>query len=157
MPASEFVLLLGGDLGDPVEQLALAEIAIAARVGSVQARSRDHWTAAWGFTSGTLFLNRALLVRTQLEPHSVMDACLAIERSMGRVRSESQGMASRPIDIDILAIGDRVIMDDTLTVPHPRLHLRRFALAPLCDILPRWRHPILDREALDLLNALPPQ
>lgn len=157
MPVSEVVLLLGGDLGEPLEQLALAETAIGARIGTVQARSRDHWTAAWGFASEALFLNRALLVRTELEPHVVMEACLAIERSMGRVRSESLGMASRPIDIDILAIGDRVIMDEALTVPHPRLHLRRFALAPLCDILPLWRHPILDRTALDLLNALPPQ
>jgi 2-amino-4-hydroxy-6-hydroxymethyldihydropteridine diphosphokinase len=157
MPVSEVVLLLGGDLGDPVEQLALAETALAARVGAVQARSRDHWTAAWGFTSEALFLNRALLVRTTLEAHAVLDACLAIERSMGRVRTESQGMASRPIDIDILAIGHRVIMDQALVVPHPRLHLRRFALAPLCDLLPLWHHPILDRTALDLLNALPPQ
>ncbi len=157
MPVSEVVLLLGGDLGDPLEQLTLAEAAISGRVGAIQARSRDHWTAAWGFTSDALFLNRALLMRTALEPHAVMEACLAIERSMGRVRSESQGMASRPIDIDILAMGDRVILDDVLAVPHPRLHLRRFALAPLCDILPLWRHPILDRAALDLLNALPPQ
>lgn len=157
MAVSEVVLLLGGDLGDPLEQLALAEAAVSARIGRVQARSRDHWTAAWGFTSDALFLNRALLVRTELEPHDVMEACLAIERSMGRVRRESQGMASRPIDIDILAIADRVIMDEALTVPHPRLHLRRFALAPLCDILPLWRHPILDRTALELLNALPPE
>lgn len=157
MPVSGIVLLLGGDQGDPVEQLALAEAAIGARVGAVVALSRDHWTAAWGFTSDALFLNRALLVRTELEPIQVMEACLAIERSMGRVRSESQGMASRPIDIDILTVGDQVLLSEALTVPHPRLHLRRFALAPLCDIFPLWRHPILDRTALELLNALPPQ
>lgn len=154
---SEVVLLLGGDLGHPREQLAFAEEAISLRIGPVVARGRDHWTAAWGFVSDALFLNRALLIRTGASPHRVMEECLAIERVMGRVRNEGQGLTSRPIDIDILTVGDRVIMDAQLTVPHPRLHMRRFALAPLCDILPLWRHPILDRTALQLLDALPPQ
>lgn len=156
MLGKEVVLLLGGDLGDPAYTLNRAEETIALRIGAVVARSRDHWTEPWGFQADTLFLNRALLLRTELDPQALMQACLEVEKNLGRVRSEVPGTASRLIDIDVLAIGQEVLLTETLVVPHPRLHLRRFALAPLCDVLPGWRHPVLDRSALDLLNALPP-
>lgn len=153
MAGSEMVLLLGGDLGDPEIELGRAEQAIEARVGSVLARSRDHWTKPWGFSSSTLFLNRALVVDTKLEPMAALLECLSIEREQGRERSSTPGPVSRLIDIDILLIGDHVIDLPGLTVPHPRLHLRRFALAPLADVWPLWRHPSLGRTALDLLNT----
>lgn len=155
MPEQEVVLLLGADQGDPVHQFAMAEVALAESVGPVVARSRNHWTAPWGFTSNRLFLNRALLFSTEVPGSELMQRCLAIERALGRVREPGAALGSRPIDIDILLIGSAVQNTPHLTVPHPRLHLRRFALAPLCDVLPGWVHPLLHRTALELLHAAP--
>lgn len=155
MPEPEIVLLLGADLGNPVRQCDAAELAVGQRIGQVRARSRDHWSKPWGFQADTLFLNRALLVSTSLEPVAVLQACLSIEQAMGRQRDPDGRVISRLIDIDILLIGPAVIDAPGLIVPHPRLHQRRFALAPLCDLLPAWEHPIVRRTALALLNALP--
>ncbi len=149
------VLLLGADQGEPVHQLAMAEEAIGHRIGTVRARSRDHWTEPWGFTSDRLFLNRALLLSTAVPGAEVMRRCLAIEQELGRVRVPGGAVTSRPIDIDILLIGNTVSSSPDLILPHPRLHLRRFALAPLCDVLPTWQHPLLHRTALQLLDAVP--
>lgn len=150
------VLLLGADQGEPVRQFAKAEAAIQDQVGSIAARSRDHWTRPWGFEATTLFLNRAILVHTGEEPVTVMRQCLEIERALGRQRCSGGGYTSRTIDIDLLLAGDQVVLNEDVVLPHPRLHLRRFALSPLCDLLPLWTHPVLGRTALDLLNALPP-
>lgn len=155
MVEREVVLLLGADIGDPAKQLGEAEQAIGGRIGPVLARSRDHWTKPWGFQADTLFLNRTLLLASTLDPGELLRACLGIEDDMGRVRPPDGRMASRVIDIDILLVGGEVIDAPGLAVPHPRLHLRRFALAPLCDVLPTWEHPTLHRTALQLLNALP--
>ncbi|HPF90596.1 MAG: 2-amino-4-hydroxy-6-hydroxymethyldihydropteridine diphosphokinase [Flavobacteriales bacterium] len=155
MPEREVVLLLGADIGDPVVQCALAEEAIAERIAAVIARSRDHWTEPWGFTADTLFLNRALLVRTAMEPAALMATCLSIEAELGRVRSAGATPRSRTIDIDILLIGSEVIRTEAVHIPHPRMHLRPFALAPLCDLWPAWEHPELHRTALQLLDAIP--
>lgn len=155
MPEMEMALLLGADIGDPRAQLDAAVSAIEARIGRVISHSRDHWTKPWGFEADTLFLNRALLVRTALDPFAALHVCLRIEQDLGRVRHPSEVPTSRTIDIDVLAVDDRVLETPELTLPHPRLHLRRFALAPLCDVAPAWNHPILHRTALELLNALP--
>jgi len=147
-------LLLGGNEGDPLRTLALATEAIAGRIGPVRAQSRDHWTAAWGFTDERLFLNRALLVETCLDPCAVLQEALAIEAELGRVRVSGAGYGPRSIDIDVLLYGDRIVEAPDLTVPHPRLQERAFALAPLADIAPNMRHPVLGRTVLELLNAV---
>ena len=155
MAGPELVLLLGGNTGDPAMELDRAEVLVGERVGEVVARSRDHWTEPWGFSDPRLFQNRALIVETVKPPRDALDECLAIEWLLGRVRPTDGAPVSRNIDIDILLIGDQVIELPGLVVPHPRLHLRRFALAPLADILPLWHHPKLDATALQLLNGLP--
>jgi|APTNR8051073442_1049403.scaffolds.fasta_scaffold00695_17 2-amino-4-hydroxy-6-hydroxymethyldihydropteridine diphosphokinase len=155
MPEREVVLLLGADLGDPVHQCDQAAASIHERLAPVLACSRDHWTAPWGFVSHTIFLNRALFLRTAMSPERILGECLAIEKDMGRIRSTTGGPASRIIDIDVLLIGTEVRRTDALQLPHPRLHLRRFALAPLCDLLPGWEHPLLGRTALQILDQTP--
>jgi 2-amino-4-hydroxy-6-hydroxymethyldihydropteridine diphosphokinase len=139
-------------MGDPRGTFALAEARIGERIGPILARSRDHWTMPWGFTDDRLFLNRALLVRTRLTPKAVMEQALAIEQEGGRVRTPGSGYAARTLDIDLLLAEDQVIDEPGLTVPHPRLHQRYFALAPLADIVPLHLHPVLHRTVLDLLN-----
>ncbi|HQW06801.1 MAG: 2-amino-4-hydroxy-6-hydroxymethyldihydropteridine diphosphokinase [Flavobacteriales bacterium] len=151
----EVALLLGADLGDPPKQLERAQALIGDRVGTIVARSRDHWTRPWGFESTTLFLNVVLVVRTGRSATAVLSECSAIEHELGRRRSPGGMLTSRVIDIDILLFGRTVIHEPTLQVPHPRMHVRRFALAPLADVLPSWRHPELHRTVLDLLHAAP--
>lgn len=148
---AEVLLLLGADQGDVRTTFTRAEEAIAARCGTVLARSRDHWTEPWGFAGPALFLNRALLIDTALEPQDLMDRLLAIERELGRVRGGA-GYASRPIDIDILLWGAERLDRPGVQVPHPRLHERAFALAPAADLLPLAIPPGRDRTVLQLLD-----
>lgn len=148
----EALLLLGGNIGDARAMLDRAEAMIIEQTGTVLSRSRDHWTEPWGFQDERLFLNRALVVRTGLSPQGLLEQCLAIERQLGRTRTGGQRYSARTIDIDLLLCGDQVISSPDLTVPHPRMHERAFALAPAADVAPSWSHPILHRTVLNLLN-----
>jgi len=145
------LLLLGGNIGDPQETLLKAERLIEEDAGRIVARSRDHWTEPWGFSDERLFLNRALIVETRLEPAELMAALLRIETDLGRTRKEDERYEARTIDIDILLIEERMLESTSLTVPHPRMHERLFALAPAADISPGWRHPMLGASVFELL------
>lgn len=99
-----------------------------------------------------LFLNGVVRLETDLTPQSLLEVCREIERSLGRDQDRREG--PRTLDLDILFYGSRVIQESGLVVPHPRLHLRRFVLAPLVELDPEWRHPILHRTVRDLLDRL---
>lgn len=111
--------------------------------------SRVHHTAAVGPPQPD-YLNAVVRVMTRLSPRALLAALQAMELAAGRVRGERWG--PRTLDLDLLLYGQRVIAEPTLTVPHPRLHERSFVLAPLCDLDPGLRHPLLDRTMADLLN-----
>lgn len=151
---AEAVLLMGADLGDRAGTFDHAMRAIEEHIGPILSTSRDHWTEPWGFVGNGLFLNRAVLLRTALAPAAMMEQILVIERSLGRQRKDDEGYASRPIDIDILLIGNDVIKSTVLEVPHPRLHQRAFALSPAADIVPEWRHPLLKTTVLEMLDEV---
>lgn len=131
-----------------------AEALLASKGAVIRARSRDHWTEPWGFTDDQLFLNRALLVEWEGSPEDLMSTLLSIEQQLGRQRQEGPGYAGRTIDMDILLMPPEVCATPVLTLPHPRMHERRFALAPAADIAPHWIHPRSGRSILQLLNAL---
>lgn len=143
-------LLLGGNQGDVKRTLQTAQQLINSRVGAVLRCSHRYESAPWGFPAAQRFSNQALEVSTDLSPLEVLDACQQIERELGRnraaeaVEKASSGAAysSRPIDIDIIFYGDEVIDDERLTVPHPLLAEREFALQPLAEIMRRHRHPV---------------
>ena len=93
-----------------------------------------------------------LLVATELEPTALLNRMLDLESRFGRVRGERN--AARTLDLDLLDY-DRLLVDAArLTLPHPRLHERRFVLEPLCEIAPGWRHPRSQATAADLLDRL---
>lgn len=149
---AEITLLLGANRGEPLATFARATALIEERIGQVRAASRDHWTEPWGFADEQLFLNRALLVDSDQPPGVVMEKALVIETELGRQRIPGSGYISRVIDLDILFIDGQVIDQPGLTVPHPRVHERAFALAPAADIVPALVHPVLQRTVLDLLD-----
>jgi 2-amino-4-hydroxy-6-hydroxymethyldihydropteridine diphosphokinase len=91
-------------------------------------------TEPWGPVEQPPFLNGAAAVETSLEPRALLDVLLDVERRLGRVRDERWG--PRTIDLDLLLYGDTVVDEPGLTVPHPRLRERAFALEPLLELDP---------------------
>ena len=77
---------------------------------------------------------RDLVRETDLSPRELLDRLLAVERALGRERGTGPRWGPRTIDLDLLLYGERVVDEPGLTVPHPRLHERRFALQPLADL-----------------------
>ncbi|MVM40788.1 2-amino-4-hydroxy-6-hydroxymethyldihydropteridine diphosphokinase [Spirosoma sp. HMF3257] len=143
------ILLLGANLGDRTQTLQRAIDLIAERVGPVIRQSGLYETAPWGVTDQPTYLNQVLSVETRLEPETVLIQTQAIEQELGRVRLEKWG--ARVIDIDILYYDQLIWQADTLTIPHPYLHQRRFTLIPLAEIAPDFIHPIFQETTLELL------
>jgi 2-amino-4-hydroxy-6-hydroxymethyldihydropteridine diphosphokinase len=98
------------------------------------------------------FLNGVMQVETDITPQSLLTVCREIERSLGRDPEHRSG--PRTIDLDILLYGDRMFQEQELTVPHPRLHLRRFVLEPLVELDPTLVHPALKQTVSQLLAQL---
>ncbi|HTE22996.1 2-amino-4-hydroxy-6-hydroxymethyldihydropteridine diphosphokinase [Flavitalea sp.] len=142
-------LLIGGNLGNRVENLENAIGLINTRAGQIIRTSVIYETAAWGITDQKSFLNQALELDTSHPPTILLDIILEIERELGRIRREKNG--PRLIDIDILFYGSSIIADPRLTVPHPLLQERRFALAPMNNISPDFIHPAFNKTVKQLL------
>lgn len=98
------------------------------------------------------FLNGVVRVDTDIAPHSLLAICQEIESALGRDTSARGG--PRTMDLDLLFYGTRVITQPGLAVPHPRLHERRFVLAPLAELAPELLHPVLHRPVQALLQGL---
>ncbi len=143
---------LGSNLGDRLWHLRQAARALA-DIGFLRARSAIYETAAQLCSSATSlpeadrpYLNAALELETTLAPLPLLQRLWDIEATLGRVRLPDQRDAARPLDLDVLLLGRRgdvVMVSTELVVPHPRLHLRSFALRPLLDMAPALVHPAL--------------
>ena len=143
----------GSNLGERSANLERAIELIGQQVGRVLKVSSVYQTEAWGITDQPEFLNQALLVETILQPEQVLDAILSIERQMGRIRDRK--WAERLIDIDLLFYDDQILVRPRLIVPHPFIAARNFVLAPLCEIAPEFRHPVLGLTIKSLLQISP--
>jgi len=145
-------LSLGSNIGDRQGHLreALERLNGLARVTAV---SPFYETEPVEFTEQEWFVNCAAAIETVQTPEWLMSALLELERQMGRVRFEKKG--PRTIDLDILLFGERVVNTPGLTIPHPGMATRRFVLAPLAEIAPEARHPVLKKTIRQLLAELP--
>ncbi len=158
---SPLYLLIGGNQGNRQQIINNATNLIQQRIGFVAVSSHIYETEPWGdFQDPNTqpFLNIALLVHTNLTPLQALSSALLIEKELGRQRiglpssSNLRTYSSRPIDIDLIFFGNLVINTPTLTLPHPRMHLRRFVLKPLCDIAPDYIHPLFNKTLNTLLS-----
>jgi 2-amino-4-hydroxy-6-hydroxymethyldihydropteridine diphosphokinase len=142
-------LLIGGNQGDRLARLALARDLITKAGGDILLASALYETAAWGKTDQPDFLNQALKVATEKSAPAWLLTLLDIEEQMGRRRQEKYG--PRIIDIDILFFNNSIIHEPRLTIPHPEIQHRRFALTPLEEIAPFLIHPVLGKTIRELL------
>ncbi len=156
------LLLLGANQGDVESMLDRAIEMIAKRVGRVELTSCRYITPAWGFECEELFTNQAVEVVTSLDGLALLDVTQSIERELGRdfqqelsdKEQSGERYASRRIDIDIIFLGDEVINESRLTLPHPQMHRREFVLRPLAEIAPCRVHPISGVSVEQLLKEI---
>jgi 2-amino-4-hydroxy-6-hydroxymethyldihydropteridine diphosphokinase len=146
-------LSIGSNLGDRAANLREA-IQKLEDLGKVVEVSSFYETEPVELTAQPWFLNCAVKLDTEKMPRQLISAILSLEQSMGRQRKQKKG--PRIIDIDILLFGSSVIEIPSLTIPHPKLHERRFVLEPLAEIAPDARHPVFKRSMRELRDALPP-
>ena len=133
---------IGSNLGQPERQIAAALEQLSAEEGvEVLAVSTLRMTEPVGYRDQPDFLNGAVELETVLPARELLERLLAIESRLGRVRGEGPRFGPRTIDLDLLLYGDKTIDEPGLTVPHPRLAERRFALEPLAELDPALEVP----------------
>ena len=149
----DVILLLGSNKGDRLDFLKRAVQKLRVVSKAPVKISSIYESEPWGFETETWFLNMAIRIYTDTSPEELLKFILDTERDLGRVRqTEISGYESREIDIDIIFFGTRVINTEELTVPHPKMHLRRFVLSPVCEISPDLYHPVLSEKVSILLD-----
>ena len=142
---------LGTNLGDREANLQRALDLLADEAEAIVA-SPIYETEPVGYSDQPWFLNCVASLRTSLEPRALLERLQEIEHQMGKATPFANG--PRVIDIDLLLYEGQVIDEPGLRVPHPRMHERRFVLAPLADVAPEAVHPSLGLSVASLLAGL---
>ena len=146
---------IGSNLGDPYENCIKAVETIKEYpFCRIKALSPFYKTEPVDIEGQNWFVNAVLSIDTSLSAPELIEMLLKIEKKMGRIRSGIR-WESRVIDLDILLFGNEIINDKKLTVPHPRMHMRRFVMAPMADIAPELIHPVQKKNMADLLKEIP--
>ena len=153
MPERLIFIGLGSNQGDRRDFLRRATAALQGQGLSVVLRSSLYRTDPVEVIDQEEFLNQVVGCWTALPPENILEACLGVEQSLGRLRTHDKG--PRRIDLDLLLAGEDVREEAALKVPHPRMHLRRFVLVPLVEIAPAAWHPVLRTTAAELLRTCP--
>ena len=152
-PPPPLYVALGTNLGDRERNLARGVKGLEAHGLRITARSSVYETEPVGGPPQGPYLNAVVQADTALDARRVLSSCLEVEREVGRVRGEPN--APRTLDLDLLLFGDLVVRAPGFTVPHPRMHERRFVLVPLAEIAPGVRHPVLRLTAAEMAARCP--
>ena len=148
------LLGLGGNLGDVSGAFAAAATGLARRFHLLGCSSL--WRTAPLGPPQPDFLNAALLVEVDVAPLALLAICQRLETAAGRDRGAGARFGPRVLDIDLLLAPDLVVEGAALTLPHPRLAERRFALLPACELVPDWVHPRRHRTVAELAATVSP-
>lgn len=147
----------GANLGDPLKTYARAKNLLEAKLGAICAESWMYESGALtldGAESQTNYFNSVVVFQTDLHPREILLILLETEVAFNRTRDGMPRWAPRPIDLDILFVGNEIVNEPGLTIPHPELHKRDFVLCPLVDVAPDLLHPQLDATVTSLEASL---
>lgn len=147
----QLLIGLGGNAGDVLGAFSRALASLQSHV-AVLARS-NVWRSAPEGPPQPDYLNAAALLETEVHPVAILTLCQRLEAEEGRDRARERRWGSRPLDLDLLIAPGVVIEAPALVLPHPRLGVRRFALAPAAELAPGWLHPRLHRTLAELASA----
>src|SRR5215467_4199285 len=142
---------LGSNLGDRESHLRSAIDSLQLRGLTFKRCASLYWTEPRDVPDQPWFLNTVVEASTDLDPVTLLQECLSVEKSAGRVRDLTKG--PRTLDIDILLCGPQVIQTPELVVPHPRLSERRFVLVPLAELEPELHIPLIKTSVKGLLDS----
>jgi 2-amino-4-hydroxy-6-hydroxymethyldihydropteridine diphosphokinase len=141
MPRRNGYLGLGSNVGDPAAHLRAAVILLPEQGVEVEAISSTYVTEPVGeILDQPDFLNAALRIATELEPEELLEACKEVEAERGR-SFDAPRHSPRPLDVDLLLLGELEYESDRLTLPHPQVTSRRFVLVPLLELDPSLSLP----------------
>ena len=146
------IILLGGNQGNITETFRRVVTKLNDKLGSVTEISGYYESEPWGFESEQNFINQVVEIDCSISATEVIKATQSIEREFGREKKSGKGYTSRPIDIDILFFDNLIVDSPELTIPHPRLHKRRFTLLPLAEKWADFVHPVKNKTVLQLLD-----
>jgi 2-amino-4-hydroxy-6-hydroxymethyldihydropteridine diphosphokinase len=141
MPRRSGYLGLGSNVGEPAAHLRAAVALLPSRGVEVEAVSSTYLTEPVGeILDQPDFLNAAIRIATHLDPEALLDACKAVEAERGR-SFDAPRHSPRPLDVDLLLLGDLSYRSERLTLPHPQVTSRRFVLVPLLELDPTLSLP----------------
>ena len=153
---------IGSNQGDRRANIARAVALIADTLHVKPQLSSAIESEPWGYDSDSPYLNIGLAFDSRITPEALLDVLLSIEHSISPAshRKPDGSYADRIIDIDLIAYGDTAIdmtqtpSGNSLTLPHPRMHLRKFVLLPMLQLAPEWTHPVTGLTPADMLQKL---
>jgi 2-amino-4-hydroxy-6-hydroxymethyldihydropteridine diphosphokinase len=142
-------LLLGGNLGNRLQNLQWTLVLIGERMGPITKKSDIFVTKAWGNEDQPDFYNQAVCIETELSAIDLLKVLLKTEEELGRKRTGDKWQ-ERTMDIDILFFNEEIIDTEELKIPHPFLQDRKFALIPLMQIAGDLIHPVFKKNIKQL-------
>lgn len=154
MPQTRRVAIaVGSNLGNRDAAIAFALDQLSAFVSNIRvSETIETWPVGEGTEDQNLYLNAVAVGETDLSPRAILDALLGIEEAFGRERSFVN--APRTLDLDLILLGDRIVVESGLEVPHPRFRERFFVLGPLAEVAPEMVDPVSGMTVGQLLRAL---